>query len=92
MEECGVFDTILGADVIYTIESLDPLFDTVAYFLGKDGETAKRRFVLSRYTKYGNIQDETVLDAARTRNLVWTRPSEGIFVFRLGNSNVEEES
>ena len=93
MEECGTFDTILGADVIHTIGSLDPLFDTVAYFLGRqDGETANRCFVLSRYTKYGNIQDETVLDAARARNLVWTRPSEGTFVFRLGNSNVEEES
>ncbi len=93
MRECGTFDTVLGADVIYTIGSLDPLFDTVAYFLGKEeGESANRCFVLSRYTKYGNIQDETVLDAARARNLVWTRPSEGIFVFRLGTTNAEDES
>lgn len=100
MKDCGTFDTVLGADVIYTIESLDPLFDTVAYFLGNgtQGETeieteSRRSFVLSRYTKYGNISDETVLDAARARNLVWNRPSEGIFVFRQGaftNSNSEE--
>lgn len=89
MEECGNFDTILGADVIYTIESLDPLFDTVAYFLEKGGNTAC--FILSRYVKYGAIADETVLDAAKARNLVWNRPSEGIFVFRQ-KCNVEEES
>lgn len=89
MEDCGQFDTVLGADVIYTIESLDPLFDTVAFFLGnetdaesKGREKGRRSFVLSRYTKYGSISDETVLDAARARNLEWTRPSEGIFVFR----------
>lgn len=97
MEDCGNFDTILGADVIYTVESLDPLFDTVAYFLGNNNESenekndveerkeGRKSFVLSRYTKYGNISDETVLDAARARNLVWTRPSEGIFVFRRGS-------
>mmetsp|Transcript_13103 Transcript_13103/g.33036 ORF Transcript_13103/g.33036 Transcript_13103/m.33036 type:complete len:267 (+) Transcript_13103:253-1053(+) len=86
MEECGTFDTLLGADVIYTIESLDPLFDTVIYFLQRQ---AGASFVLSRYTKYGAISDETVLDAARARNLVLERPSEGIFVFRL---NGEEET
>jgi 16S rRNA G966 N2-methylase RsmD len=111
MEDCGNFDTVLGADVIYTVESLDPLFDTVAFFLGnnnksetdfevesapEDGkEERSRSFVLSRYTKYGNISDETVLDAARARNLVWTRPSEGIFVFRQGsftNDNNDSEA
>ena len=85
MEDCGTFDTLLGADVIYTIESLDPLFDTVTYFLQRQVGAS---FVLSRYTKYGAISDETVLDVARARNLVWKRPSDGIFVFRL---NGEEE-
>jgi predicted nicotinamide N-methyase len=102
MEGCGNFDTILGADVIYTVESLDPLFDTVAYFLGNNNEhesgvesdslspekerkEGRKAFVLSRYTKYGNISDETVLDAARARNLLWITPSEGIFVFRRGS-------
>ena len=91
MEGCGAFDTILGADVIYTIESLDPLFDTVAFFLQEGALGGTRSFVLSRYTKYGNISDETVLDAARARNLVYTRPSEGIFVFRQGKNDGEEE-
>ena len=93
MEACGKFDTVLGADVIYTVESLEPLFDTVSFFLAHKTEDdlesencgeGRRAFVLSRYTKYGNISDETVLDAARARNLVWTRPSEGVFVFRRG--------
>lgn len=91
MEDCGTFDTILGADVIYTIESLDPLFDTVSYFLRKDGDTAndgarRRSFVLSRFSKWGNITDETVLEAAEAHNLAWTRPSEGVFVFRTADN------
>mmetsp|Transcript_1470 Transcript_1470/g.3255 ORF Transcript_1470/g.3255 Transcript_1470/m.3255 type:complete len:272 (-) Transcript_1470:469-1284(-) len=90
MKDCGKFDTILGADVIYAISSLKPLFDTVAYFLGKENEgiesqprKQQRSFVLSRYCKWGHISDETVLEAAEARNLVWTHPSEGIYVFRL---------
>eukprot|EP00536_Pseudo-nitzschia_multiseries_P007539 jgi/Psemu1/195820/e_gw1.178.40.1 len=90
MKDCGPFDTILGADVIYAISSLQPLFDTVVYFLGREDDDGgsrpgkpTRTFVLSRYCKWGNISDDTVLDAARARNLTWTHPSEGIYVFRL---------
>lgn len=79
MKTFGTFDILLGADVIYTIESLDPLFDTVTYFLQ---QTPTACFILSRFTKWGNIQDETVLDAAQSRNLVWTHPSEGIYIFQ----------
>jgi len=81
MKTFGPFDILLGADVIYTIESLDPLFDTVTYFLQQQTPNTAC-FILSRFTKWGNIQDETVLDAAQSRNLVWTHPSEGIYIFR----------
>jgi len=95
MERCGTFDTILGADVIYAISSLAPLFDTVAFLLGKDDGDASpqrdRTFVLSRYCKWGNISDETVLEAASARNLTWTHPSEGIYVFRLREGEEEEQ-
>ena len=96
----GNWDTILGADVIYTRESLEPLFDTILFFLlqhqlesknqnnssnntNKLSSSVVGRFVLSRYNKWGDISDETVLDAAKARNLIWTKPSEGIFVFQL---------
>jgi hypothetical protein len=92
----GNWDTILGADVIYTRESLEPLFDTVLFFLQQNQLLQKNsnnkpssssssvgRFILSRYNKWGDISDETVLDAAKARNFIWTKPSEGIFVFQL---------
>jgi 2-polyprenyl-3-methyl-5-hydroxy-6-metoxy-1,4-benzoquinol methylase len=73
----GKFDTILGADVIYTKASTDPLFDTVACLLQKP----QGRFVLSRYNKWNNVSDETVLEPAVARNLHCKRPAEGIFIF-----------
>jgi len=105
----GNFETILGADVIYTKESLEPLFDTAAFFLiqlqnqnddrnyyynrNKSATTTvtttssvgqqQGRFILSRYNKWGGISDEAVLDVAKSRNFIWTQPSEGIFVFQL---------
>ncbi|OEU06206.1 hypothetical protein FRACYDRAFT_255678 [Fragilariopsis cylindrus CCMP1102] len=92
-QKYGNWDTILGADVIYTRESLEPLFDTVLFFLlqhqleneNKDKlpSSVVGRFILSRYNKWGDISDETVLDAAKARNLIWTKPSEGIFIFQL---------
>lgn len=72
----GKFDVILGADVIYTKASTDPLFDTVACLLDSTG-----RFILSRYNKWNNVSDEVVLEAASARNLECTQPSAGIFVF-----------
>ena len=77
VEEHGTYDTMLGADIIYTIESLQPLFDTVACLLKKP----QGIFVLSRYNKWNNVDDEVVMEAAKIRHLDCTRPSEGIFVF-----------
>ena len=77
VEENETYDTMLGADIIYTKESIQPLFDTVACLLKKpDG-----KFVLSRYNKWNNVDDEVVIEAAKIRNLDCSRSSEGIFVF-----------
>ena len=78
-EKHGKFDTILGAAVIYTRDSIDPLFDTVSFFLQK----SQGRFVLSRWSKWGGVTDEDVLEYAKDRNLTWTQPSEGIFVMQM---------
>ncbi|KAL7546560.1 hypothetical protein ACHAWF_009886 [Thalassiosira exigua] len=73
----GKFDVILGADVIYTEESVKPLFDTVAHLL----KSPHGNFVLSRYSKWNNVDDLVVIEAARIRCLSCDRPSDGIFVF-----------
>ena len=95
----GNFETIVGADVIYTKESLEPLFDTAAFFLiqlqnsnlndrndcsnrnkpasasafasasaSAEGQQQQGRFILSRYTKWGDITDATVLDVAKRKS------------------------
>ena len=82
-EKHGTFDTILGAAVIYTRESIDPLFETVCFFLQKS-LSRQGRFVLSRYSKWGGVTDEDVLDYAKNHDLTWTQPpSEGIYVMQL---------
>lgn len=92
----GRFDIILGADVIYTKTSIDPLFETVVELLARNGDETKERistdadsttsgswFILSRYNKWSNVLDETVVEAGKTHGLDCTRPEEGIFIFSL---------
>jgi len=77
-ERHGLFDTVLGADVIYTADAIQPLFDTVACILKKP----HGQFILSRYSKWNNVDDEVVFEAARTRGLHYCpQSSEGIHVF-----------
>ncbi|CAB9507428.1 lysine methyltransferase METTL21A [Seminavis robusta] len=80
-ESQGLFDTILGADIVYTKDSLDPMLDTVVALLKKP----HGQFVLSRYTKWNNVSDQVVLEAAATRHLTCRQPpdSPGIFVFSM---------
>ena len=76
--ERGGFATILGADVIYTLESIEPLFDTVARLL----ERPRGRFVLSRFNKWNDVEDDSIFDVARRRGLrVDATESEGICIF-----------
>lgn len=79
----GQFDTIIGTDIIYSQDSVQPLFDTVAYLLDKPAG----QFVLSRYSKWNNVTDEVVIEAAKLRGLECTHPSDGIFVFRWNNTH-----
>jgi len=83
--ENGKFDTILGADVIYTIDSIEPLFDTVACLL----KEPHGQFILSRYSKWHNVDDAVIIEVAKERGLDCTRPSEGIFIFH--RKNTEED-
>mmetsp|Transcript_21435 Transcript_21435/g.46567 ORF Transcript_21435/g.46567 Transcript_21435/m.46567 type:complete len:259 (-) Transcript_21435:60-836(-) len=80
--EHGKYDMILGADVIYTPPSVQPLLDTVACLLKPHGQ-----FVLSRYNKWNNVDDEVVIEAAKQRCLVCTQPSEGIYVFHWNENS-----
>jgi predicted nicotinamide N-methyase len=77
LERHGRFDRIIGADVIYTRESVLPLLDTVVCMLKKP----HGQFVLSRFCQWNNVDDEIVIEAAKLRCLDCTRPSEGIYVF-----------
>ena len=73
------YDVILGADVIYTESSIEPLFDTVACLLQKpDGI-----FVLSRHNKWFSIENEMIIELAKKRHLNCTvdAESEGILTF-----------
>lgn len=73
----GNFDTIIGADVVYTQESIKPLLDTVAYLLKKP----HGQFILSRFSKWNNVSDDFVIEAAKQRYFTCACPSEGIFIF-----------
>jgi len=84
----GSFDVVLGADVIYTQESTEPLFDTVVELMKRsttDNNGNTGCFILSRYNKWNNVSDEIVLDAAKARGLECVRPNEGIFIFSFPN-------
>ncbi|EJK53927.1 hypothetical protein THAOC_26543 [Thalassiosira oceanica] len=77
-KQCGRFATILGADVIYTLESVAPLFDTVACLLDKP----RGKFVLARYNKWNDVENDSIFEVARRRCLkVDTTESEGIYIF-----------
>ena len=82
LEYHGEFDTIIGADVIYTQDSVQPLLDTVVCMLKKP----RGKFVLSRFCKWNNVDDEIVIEAAKLQRLDCTRPSEGIYVFRWNDT------
>eukprot|EP00984_Skeletonema_dohrnii_P024182 scaffold13285_cov87-Skeletonema_dohrnii-CCMP3373.AAC.1 len=77
------YDIILGADVIYTESSIEPLLDTVACLLQKpDG-----RFVLSRHNKWFSIENDMIIELAKKRHLNCTidAESEGILIFHWGD-------
>ncbi|KAL7524245.1 hypothetical protein ACHAXR_001439 [Thalassiosira sp. AJA248-18] len=88
LEQQQLFNTILGADVIYTESSIQPLFDTVAYLLDKP----HGQFVLSRHNKWFDIDDEVVIAVGKERGLDCTQPSEGILIFHWNKAEEVEDT
>jgi predicted nicotinamide N-methyase len=82
------YDVILGADVVYTRESLEPLFDTVVTLLKKasphqhaNNVNGQSQFILSRHTRWNNVSDDTIIQAAQDRGLTCHQPEKNIYVF-----------
>jgi predicted nicotinamide N-methyase len=72
----GSFDTIVGSDIIYVEQILDPLWTTVDLLLRPAGT-----FLLSYARR--NVSIDLVLRKATEYGFEWTTPemSEGVFVF-----------
>ena len=71
--------------MIYSEATIQPFFDTVAFFLKKPCG----RFVLSRYNKWSNVNDAIIIKAAKEWCLHCTQGLEGIYTFHW---NKTEES
>mmetsp|Transcript_12079 Transcript_12079/g.17417 ORF Transcript_12079/g.17417 Transcript_12079/m.17417 type:complete len:302 (+) Transcript_12079:42-947(+) len=71
------FQVIIGSDIIYAQEQVNPLFTTVSLLLDANGT-----FLLA-YSRR-NVSIDYVLDCANLHGFVWTEPenSEGVFAFR----------
>ena len=76
VETHGQFDTILGSDIIYVAEILEPLWQTVDQVLARDGS-----FLLAYARR--NVSIDLVLAEATKHGFVWETPeaTEGVFVF-----------
>jgi predicted nicotinamide N-methyase len=75
VERHGRFDIVLGADVIYIPESIEPMWSSVAQLLRPNGI-----FLLS-YTRR-NVSFDLVLETATTFGFVWeSLPVVGVILF-----------
>lgn len=72
------FDTILGSDIIYVEDILDPLWETVSRLLVPN----TGRFLLSYARR--NVSIDLVLATATKYGFEWETPlvAEGVFIFR----------
>lgn len=73
----STFDSILGADIIYVEEILQPLWATVDRLLSAEGV-----FLLAYARR--NVSMDLVLAQATARDFVWETPAdaEGVYLFR----------
>jgi SAM-dependent methyltransferase len=72
------FDTVLGSDIIYVEEILEPLWRTIRRLLAPDGA-----FLLAFARR--NVPIDRVFEAARENGFTWIvddATSEGVVVFR----------
>mmetsp|Transcript_21804 Transcript_21804/g.33318 ORF Transcript_21804/g.33318 Transcript_21804/m.33318 type:complete len:265 (+) Transcript_21804:110-904(+) len=78
-EEVDGFDVIMGSDVIYQEDTIEPLFYTVAELLSKDNEESKFYLAYARR----NVKIDMVLECAKSFGLEWREPTsvEGVYVF-----------
>lgn len=72
----GLFDTIMGSDIIYVESILRPLFTTVGILLSPSG-----RFILAYARR--NVRIDHVFRTAEEFGFKWTEPTtvEGCFIF-----------
>jgi predicted nicotinamide N-methyase len=82
----GLFNIILGSDIIYVDSVVEPLFDTVRLLL----QVPNGVFVLAFARR--NVSIDFVLRVASKKGFVYDRPTdmsiEGIYLFRLPNEAV----
>ena len=81
-EKCGTeFDTIIGGDVIYAQEGLQPLFETVAHLLSKEPHAV----FLQSYINRNGVTMEEAFEVATNHGLRWLAPehsgTDGVYVF-----------
>lgn len=83
VSEHGVFDVILGSDIIYVEEIIEPLFETIECILNPQAD-ADATFILAYARR--NVPIDLVLDHAKQRGFECTRPdessAEGVFYFK----------
>jgi Lysine methyltransferase len=96
VSEHGVFDVVLGSDIIYVPEIIEPLFETIERILmnrpdDDDGDAhhdPPPTFILAYARR--NVPIDLVLDHAKQRGFVWTCPdnesAEGVFCFQRASS------
>ena len=79
-ERHGTFDLILGSDIIYVEEILEPLWNTVDCLL-RGGPHGGGAFWLAYARR--NVPLDLVLQQAQKRNFVWKTPegAEGVYTF-----------
>lgn len=80
----GTFDLIMGSDIIYVEEILEPLWYTVSTLLSHDEDNDKRcaaAFWLAFARR--NVSIDLVLEQARRNGFEWITPqgAEGVYVF-----------
>ena len=92
----GCFDTIMGSDIIYTHDILEPLFETVDFLLkrsssdkernttsGGDGSANEKKGIFLLAYARRNVKIDDVFATAIKYGFEWTVPpgAEGCFVF-----------
>jgi predicted nicotinamide N-methyase len=83
VSEHGVFDVILGSDIIYVEDIIEPLFETIERIMNPQAD-ADATFILAYARR--NVPIDLVLDHAKQRGFECTRPdessAEGVFCFK----------